>query len=130
MKEQGIVVESSGDTAKIRLAQKPECAKCGLCSGGSGGFQVLIVKTKKPLQINQVVTLEINQKLLTLSSILLYGTPLSGFIAGAVAGYIIGKEVLATIMAVGFLIIDLILVKIIIRKFHLAEKTAVIEEQL
>lgn len=122
MKEQGIVVETSGDTAKIRLTQKPECAKCGLCTGASGGFRILTVKTKKTLQINQIVTLEINQKLLTLSSILLYGVPLSGFIIGAVVGYIIGEEALATIMAIGFLVIDLILVKIIIKKLHIAEK--------
>lgn len=123
MKEQGIVVETSGGTAKIRLTQKPECTRCGLCTGASGGFQILTVKARRPLQINEVVTLEINQKLLTLSSVLLYGLPLSGFIIGAVIGYIIGKEVLATIMAVGLMVTDLVVVKIIIRKFHLEEKT-------
>lgn len=128
MKEQGIVVETSGDTAKIRLTKKPECSRCGLCTGAGGGFQVLTVKTKRPMQINEVVTLEINQRLLTLSSFLLYGTPLSGFIAGAIVGYIIGKEALATILAIGFLVIDLILVKIIIRKVHLAERTVSIVE--
>lgn len=128
MKEQGIVVETSGDTAKIRLTQKPECARCGLCTGASGGFRILTVKTKRPLQINQIVTLEINQKLLTLSSILLYGTPLSGFIIGAIIGYIIGKEVLATILACGLLVTDLIVVKVIIRRLHLAERIVGIQE--
>lgn len=130
MKEQGIIVETSGNTASIRLTQKPECARCGLCSGASGGFRILSVKSRRPLQINQVITVEINQKLLTLSSILLYGVPLSGFIIGAIVGYIIGKEILATILAIGFLVTDLLVIKIIIRKIHLAEKIATIQEEL
>lgn len=129
MKEQGIVVETSGDTAKIRLTQKSECARCGLCSAG-GGFRILSVKTQKPLQINQVVTIDINQKLLALSSILLYGVPLLGFITGAIAGYIIGKERLATTLAIGCFVIDLLIVKIIVKGFHLQERIAVIKEGL
>lgn len=130
MKEQGIVTEISGDTLKVRLTQRPECARCGLCTGTSGGFRILTVKTKRPLQINDVVTLEINQKLLTLSSILLYGTPLSGFILGAIIGYIIGKEILATILAIGLFVADLFIIKIIIKKIHLVEKIAEIQEEL
>ncbi len=129
MKEQGVVVETSINTAKIRLTQRSECAKCGICSGTGGGFQILSVKTDKPLQINQTVTIEINQKLLTASSILLYGAPLSGFIAGAIIGYVIGKEILAIIFAIGLMIIDLIAVRIIIKKIHLAERIAIIQEE-
>lgn len=126
MKEQGIVIEILGDTARIRLTQKPDCIKCGICSGASGGFRILTVKIKKPLQVNQAVTVEINQKILTLSSILMYAVPLSGFIIGAIAGYAIGGELLAVILAVVLLIIDLKVVKIIIKRLHLSKKLALI----
>lgn len=122
MKERGVVVETSMDTAKVRLNQKPECIKCGLCSSAGGGFQTLTVHSKKPLQINQIVTIEINQKFLTISSLLLYGVPLLGFITGAIVGYIIGKEILAVIFAIGFLVIDLLAIKIIIKRTHLTER--------
>lgn len=128
MKEQGIVTEISGNIAKVRLTQKPECNRCGICSGASGGFRILTVKTKKPLQINQTVTVDVNQIFLTLSFILMYGVPLSGFIIGAVAGYAIGKELLAIILAVGLLIIGLKAVKLITKRLHLSEKIAHIHE--
>lgn len=130
MKERGIVVETSGNTAKVRLNTKPGCIKCGLCSKASNGYQTLSVITERPLEINQLVTIEINQKALTISSILLYGVPLSGFIAGAIAGYIIGKEILAIICAFGLMIIDFIMVKIIIKRTNLSGKIAKIAEDL
>jgi positive regulator of sigma E activity len=128
MKEQGIVVETNGNNAKIRLMQKPECAKCGLCAGASEGFRVLSVKTQQPLKIGQTVALEINEKVITLSSILLYGVPLTGFVAGAIAGYLIGKEVVATIFAIGLAAIDFLIVKFVINKQNLAERAAKIIE--
>jgi positive regulator of sigma E activity len=128
MKEQGIVLEIYENTAKIRLLQKPECAKCGLCTGSSGGFRVLSIKTDKPLQINQTVTLEINEQILTLSSILLYGVPLTGFVMGAIIGYMIGKELVATIFAIGLSAVDFLIVKYFIKKQNLAEKAAKISE--
>lgn len=128
MKEQGIVIDISGDTVKIRLVNKPECAMCGICSGAFGGFQILSLKTKKPVQINQIVNVEINPKIMTLSTILLYGAPLAGFVAGAILGYIIGKEILAVILGTGLLITDLFMAKIIIRKMRLSERIADITE--
>lgn len=128
MKERGVVVETSGNTAKIRLNQKPECIKCGICSQTSGGYLTLSVNTDKPLQINQIVTIEINQKVSLVSSILLYGVPLSGFIIGAIIGYIIGKEILAIICAFSLMIIDFITVKIIIKKVNLEERIISIKE--
>jgi len=129
MKEQGIVIETSGNTAKVKLMQKPECAKCGLCVGSSAGFRVLTIKTDKPLQINQTVYLEINEQVITLSSILLYGVPLTGFIMGAIIGYMIGKELVATIFGIGLAVADFLIVKYIIKKQNLAEKAAKISEE-
>lgn len=127
MKEQGVVIEVTGDMVKVRLMQKPQCAQCGMCSAAGGGYQILSIKTQKPFNLNQIVSIEVNRKILTLSTILLYGMPLFGFVAGAIAGYIIGKELMATVFAFGLMTVDLIAAKILIKNLRLSEKVAEIK---
>ena len=122
MKEQGTVIGISGTNVKLKLSSQPKCKSCGLCAASGGGNRILTITTQRPLQLNQQVILEVNHHLLTLSSLMLYGIPLAGFISGAILGYFLGKDILATIMAVLFAGIGFLLVRFTTRKMRLPDR--------
>lgn len=126
MNEQGTVIEVSGDIAKIKLEKSPLCVRCSICTEMGADKRILSVKAYRPLKVGEIVTVIINPQILTLSSILLYGVPLSGLIAGAVFGYMIGKELWAVIFAIVFMVIDFAIIKLIVKKQRLNEKIAVL----
>lgn len=128
MKEQGTVIDVCNNTVKIKLTTTGQCAKCGLCSQSPDKSRILSIKTQKLLKINDRVTLEINQQLLTVSFLLLYGVPIVTFVTGAILGYYLGNEILATLMGIAFAAIGFFLVKFISKKMFLTERIAKITD--
>jgi len=124
MKERGIVIEINNGLAKVRLTQKPECASCGICSRAEGMNRILTVHAHTPLEINQLVTVEVNEKVMTLSTILLFGVPIAGFLIGAFAGYMAGGEKLAVILGFSILAADFFAIRLVVKKMRLPERAA------
>lgn len=125
MEEKGIITEISGNIATIKLSPKSECKACGVCSGSMlSDARLLRLRTETPLQIGQTVRIKINQNILTLTYIILYAIPLSGFIIGTLIGYIIGKEPMAILLGLTLLIIDIFVAKFTVKKIKAAENVA------
>ena len=89
MREEGIVVESHGDRAKIRVERGSACKHCSakaLCRPFGETFSVLEVANSVGAAPGQRVAVTIEPARLVKNSILLYGIPAVALIVGAISG--------------------------------------------
>lgn len=88
IEEEGIVSDISGGIAKVAILKKSACEQCaasGACHPGGGDQDLMEAANPLGAQKGQKVKVVIAPQLYLKASIILYGIPLSVFIAGAIA---------------------------------------------
>ena len=110
MRETGTVVEMAGHVARVQVEQGPHCGSCCACSALSGGSAELEVPTDTTLEVGSRVVVEIPEQSSWVSSLLLFGLPLVGLVAGVVVGqewqpFGLGSNGAALILGFGLLVV-------------------------
>jgi len=92
VREEGIVVESCGDRARIRVARTSACKHCStraLCRPFGETYNEMEVANPAGASKGQRVVVGVEPARLVKNSLVVYGIPVVGFIAGAaVGGYV------------------------------------------
>ena len=91
IEEEGIVVEVTGDIAKVAIMKKNACEKCsasGVCHPGDEEHMEALNPhgAKKGQKVKVVLAPQVYLK----ASIILYGIPMAVFVAAAIAGKNLG----------------------------------------
>lgn len=88
MEEEGVVVATEGDIAKVKVKRHSDCENCGACPGN----QAMLVDVRNPLgaHINQRVGFRIQESNMLKAAFVVFILPL----AASVVGYI-GVQFLA-----------------------------------
>lgn len=87
IEEEGIVVEVSGDAAKVALLKKSACEKCaasGVCHPGEGDQDLMEVLNPLDAKKGQKVKVAIAPQVYLKASLILYGIPLTSLVGGAI----------------------------------------------
>ena len=124
--EIGIVTEVEGVTAKVVVQKRGTCDGCaaeGTCESTEAGMEIEALNPVNA-KAGQTVRVSVKPQAYLKESILVYGMPLVFFIAGSIAGKIIGQEYLPGInsdlaaAAAGFaaLALSILIVKLWSRK--------------
>ncbi len=95
MREEGIVTEVSGGTARVSIDPKPHCEHCGLCSRADGGKRVVEASNAISASPGDEVILEVSPGHIVGTSLALYAFPLAALVGGVVLGYFL-SDVLGT----------------------------------
>ena len=99
MREEGIVVESHGDRATVRVERSAACKHCSaraLCRPFGDTANIMTVANTCGASAGQRVAVAIEPERLVKNSLVLYGIPLLAVIAGAGAGAYIGRALIGT----------------------------------
>ena len=115
--EQGIVLETIGEMAKVRIGRHEECGSCGACAGA----RQVVVDTVNPLgaEVGQRVRFEFREENVLTGAFVVFVLPL---ILGAV-GAVIGHLVAPVLEADGSLpyvlgaLVFFLLALVLVRKF-------------
>ena len=94
MREEGIVVESCGDRARIRVERSSECKHCSaraMCRPFGENYNVMEVANPAGASKGQRVVVAVDPARLVKNSLVVYGIPLTAFITGAAVGASIGR---------------------------------------
>ncbi len=94
VREEGIVVESCGDRARIRVERGSACKHCSaraLCRPFGETFSRLEAANLIGAAQGQRVIVAIEPTRLVKNSLLLYGIPVAALIVGAISGSYIGR---------------------------------------
>ena len=89
MREEGVVVESRGDRARIRVERSSACKNCSakvLCRPFGETHNVMEVANPEGAAKGQHVVVAVEPARLVKSSLLVYGIPIAALIAGAAVG--------------------------------------------
>jgi sigma-E factor negative regulatory protein RseC len=91
IEEEGIVVEVTGDIAKVSILTKSACENCsssGVCHPGKQGY----MEASNPLgaKQGQKVKVVLAPQIYLKASIILYGIPVAVFVAAAILGKKLG----------------------------------------
>ncbi|HNR67850.1 MAG TPA: SoxR reducing system RseC family protein [bacterium] len=92
MQESGIVLAVEGNRARVRLNRSEKCGECGLCDCFGDGGMRLTAENALGAKIGDQVTVFVQPKQLIGHSFLLFLFP----IAALIAGYFVGRSVLAS----------------------------------
>lgn len=89
--QEGIVLEISGRTAKVKTSRHNDCENCGACPGNSA----IIVDAYNPLaaSVGQHVALEVQEVNMLKAAFIVYILPLIMVFAGAILGTYIAAYV-------------------------------------
>ena len=92
--EQGIVLETDGQTAKIKVGRHEECGSCGACSGA----QNVVVEAANPLgaKVGQRVRFEFREENVLTGAFVVFILPLICGGVGAVIGHFMAPWLDAT----------------------------------
>ncbi len=93
IEEEGIVAEVAGDIARVSILAKSACEKCsasGVCHPGDKEF----MEASNPLgaRIGQKVLVVLAPQVYLKASIILYGVPMTVFVAAAILGKNLGMR--------------------------------------
>lgn len=89
MREEGIVVESCGDRARIRVERSSACGRCSaraLCHPFGETYNMMEVANTVGACKGQRVVVAVEPDRLVKNSLVVYGIPLAALIAGATLG--------------------------------------------
>ncbi len=87
IEEEGIVVESSGDIAKVAILKKSACESCaaaGVCHPGQGDQDFLEASNPLGAKKGQKVKVVVAPQLYLKASLILYGIPMVALVGGAI----------------------------------------------
>jgi positive regulator of sigma E activity len=88
IEEEGIVVETTGDTARVSVLAKSACEKCAAAGVCHPGGDDSLMEAQNPLhaQKGQRVKVVLAPQVFLKASIILYGIPMAVFVAAAIIG--------------------------------------------
>lgn len=86
------MLEVIDDIAKVKASRHNDCENCGSCPGSNA--IVLVVHNPVGAKPGQRVVFEIHQTSMLKSAVVVYAVPVLGTIAGAVAGWYCGTEMM------------------------------------
>lgn len=88
---EGVVIEISGNIAKIKTNRHGDCKNCGACPGD----QAMVVDALNPLgaKAGQRVTFEIKQTNMLKAAFIVYILPLIAVFLGATVGTMIAEKI-------------------------------------
>jgi len=89
VREEGIVVESCGDRAKIKVQRSSACGRCSaraLCRPFGETYNLMEVANPPGASEGQRVVVAVEPARLVKNSLVLYGIPMAALIAGAAVG--------------------------------------------
>ncbi|MDT8902280.1 SoxR reducing system RseC family protein [Anaeroselena agilis] len=84
MKQEGIVISSDGEMARVRTSRHNDCENCGACPGNDA----LVLDVRNPLgaKPGQLVMIEVQEVGFLKSAFIVYILPLIAMALGAMAG--------------------------------------------
>ncbi len=141
IEETGVVTKTDGAMAKVAVQKRGACEGCavrGVCETSDDGMEIEAFNPVQA-QIGQTVKIFIKPQTYLKGTIIVYGIPLSAFIAGVIIGKNIGERYFKTISSdlvsfiAGFsaLILSFVIVKAWSKKVETkVEYKPVIEEVL
>ncbi len=91
MREEGIVTEVSGGTAKVAIEPKPHCEHCNLCSRGDGGKRVVEANNAPSASPGDRVAIEVSPAQIVGTSLIVYAFPLAALVIGVALGYALSE---------------------------------------
>ena len=82
MREKGKIVEKRGEVVVVEIEKenRKECSSCGLCKMGKKPY--IEIESEKNFNVGDSVIVEVSEDIILKSSLLIYGLPLAGFVAG------------------------------------------------
>jgi len=82
--QEGIVIETRGDMARVKTSRHNDCENCGACPGNSA----IVLDARNPLdaKIGQRVVIEIQEVNMLKAAFIVYVLPLLAAFAGAMTG--------------------------------------------
>lgn len=87
---EGVVIEVSGDMAKVKSSRHGDCKNCGACPGDNA--TVLDVQNPLGAKPGQRVSFEIKETNMLKAAFVVYIMPLIAMFLGAVAGSWLGEK--------------------------------------
>lgn len=87
---EGVVIQTDGNTAKVKASRHNDCKNCGACPGDSA----MVVDTMNPLgaKPGQRVVFEIREVNMLKAAFVVYILPLVSVFIGALVGGLIAKK--------------------------------------
>ncbi len=128
MREEGIVVESHGDRATVRVERSAACKHCSaraLCRPFGDTANIMMVANTCGASAGQRVAVAIEPGRLVKNSLVLYGIPILSVVAGVVAGAYIGRALIGTAgMDIGAIIGAGVCLGMALIVIHVLDRTA------
>jgi sigma-E factor negative regulatory protein RseC len=87
---EGVVIESAGDTAKVRCSIHSDCENCGVCPGSNA--MIIDVINEIGVEAGQQVLVENRESNMLLAAFLIYILPLLAIGCGIGLGYYISSR--------------------------------------
>ncbi|MBC2580352.1 SoxR reducing system RseC family protein [Clostridium sp. DJ247] len=88
---EGVVIEVSGNIAKVKVNRHGECKNCGACPGDNAA--VLEVQNKIRAKPGQRVVLEIRETNMLKAAFIVYILPLISILVGCVIGTLLSEKI-------------------------------------
>lgn len=86
MRQQGVVILDKGKTAVVRFQKSDACGRCNACFHLGGTEADIEIDNLLGAKEGDVVLIELHGKSVLKASLIVYGVPLIGLIAGAALG--------------------------------------------
>ncbi|HDS09936.1 MAG TPA: hypothetical protein ENN73_06890 [Firmicutes bacterium] len=124
IKENGTIIKFEKDEMIIQIDNSEDCSRCGLCSSLTGELKKVISFPKEPrYKEGDRVILNIPEKAILKSSLVLFMPPVLGIFLGMVCGSILSKflpeisyNIILTTAIIFFIIISYLLIGFIDRR--------------
>ena len=92
--EVGQVIEINDNKVLVKMERKEACAKCKACSVGIEGKEMRVTALNLcKAGVGDMVEIIIDNKDFVSASLIMYGFPLLGFVAGLFLGYFIAANI-------------------------------------
>ena len=88
--QEGIVLETFGDMAKVKASRHNDCDNCGACPGNTA--MILEVRNPVGARKGQLVLFEIQQVGMLKAAFVVYVLPLLAVLVGVVAGWYVAEN--------------------------------------
>lgn len=113
---EGVVIETTGETAKVRCSIHSDCENCGVCPGSNA--MIIDVSDQVGAQVGQQVLIESKETNMLLAAFMIFVLPLLAVGLGVFLGYYLSIRFMISanlMMILGGLIFGLLAIFIIRR---------------
>lgn len=88
--EEGLVIEVSGETAKVKTGRHNDCKNCGACPGDN--TVIVCAKNQKGALPGQRVVFELKETNTVMAAFIVFIFPLISVFLGAGLGWLVGQK--------------------------------------